>query len=98
MYAIRSYYGMRAEGVRAGASWHALSRHHDPEAKRREFAAWNAGRPRFRKGLALMPVCFGIAFTATLLNQAQALVHVFTDGSVSVTTGAVEMGQGVHVV
>ena len=41
-----------------------------------------------------MPVCFGIAFTKTFLNQGGALVHVYTDGSVSVTTGGVEMGQG----
>ncbi len=43
-----------------------------------------------------MPVCFGISFTSTFLNQAGALVHVYTDGSVSVCTGAVEMGQGVN--
>ncbi len=43
-----------------------------------------------------MPVCFGISFTSTFLNQAAALVHIYTDGSVSVTTGAVEMGQGVN--
>src|SRR5205085_2121271 len=50
----------------------------------------------FKKGLAFMPVCFGISFTKTMMNQARALVHVYTDGSVSVTTGAVEMGQGVN--
>jgi xanthine dehydrogenase large subunit len=44
----------------------------------------------------MMPVCFGISFTSTFLNQAAALVHVYTDGSVSVSTGAVEMGQGVN--
>ncbi len=43
-----------------------------------------------------MPVCFGISFTSTFLNQASALVHVYTDGSVSVSTAAVEMGQGVN--
>ena len=43
-----------------------------------------------------MPVCFGISFTKTLMNQARALVHVYTDGSVGVSTGAVEMGQGVN--
>ncbi|MFB6375793.1 MAG: molybdopterin cofactor-binding domain-containing protein, partial [Bradymonadaceae bacterium] len=41
-----------------------------------------------------MPVCFGISFTKTHLNQASSLVHVYTDGSVSVSTGGVEMGQG----
>ncbi len=43
-----------------------------------------------------MPVCFGISFTNAMLNQAGALVHVYTDGSVSVSTGAIEMGQGVN--
>ena len=43
-----------------------------------------------------MPICFGISFTNTLMNQARALVHVYTDGSVGVSTGAVEMGQGVN--
>ena len=43
-----------------------------------------------------MPICFGISFTKTLMNQARALVHVYTDGSVGVNTGAVEMGQGVN--
>ena len=46
--------------------------------------------------MALMPICFGISFTKTLMNQARALVHVYTDGSVGVSTGAVEMGQGVN--
>ena len=43
-----------------------------------------------------MPICFGISFTKTLMNQARSLVHVYTDGSVGVSTGAVEMGQGVN--
>lgn len=43
-----------------------------------------------------MPICFGISFTKTLMNQARSLVHVYTDGSVGISTGAVEMGQGVN--
>jgi xanthine dehydrogenase large subunit len=43
-----------------------------------------------------MPICFGISFTKTPMNQARSLVHVYTDGSVAVSTGAVEMGQGVN--
>ncbi len=50
----------------------------------------------FKKGVAMMPVCFGISFTKTPMNQARSLVHVYTDGSVAVSTGAVEMGQGVN--
>ncbi|GAA4746470.1 xanthine dehydrogenase molybdopterin binding subunit [Flavisolibacter ginsenosidimutans] len=59
-------------------------------------ADFNSTNKLFRKGLSLMPVCFGISFTKTLMNQARALVHVYTDGSVGVSTGAVEMGQGVN--
>jgi xanthine dehydrogenase large subunit len=43
-----------------------------------------------------MPICFGISFTKTPMNQARSLVHVYLDGSVAVSTGAVEMGQGVN--
>ena len=43
-----------------------------------------------------MPVTFGISFTSTFMNQASALVHIYTDGSISVSTAAVEMGQGVN--
>lgn len=88
-------YGMRAERAKAKACWQALARRCPPERMRHEVEAWNATAGRRRKGLAWVPVCFGISFTATLLNQAEALVHVYADGSVAVTTGAVEMGQGV---
>lgn len=50
----------------------------------------------YKKGIAFMPVCFGISFTNTMMNNARALVHVYTDGSVGISTGAVEMGQGVN--
>lgn len=43
-----------------------------------------------------MPICFGISFTNTPMNHARALVHVYLDGSVGISTGAVEMGQGVN--
>jgi len=44
-----------------------------------------------------VPTKFGIAFTATFLNQAGALVHIYTDGSVLISHGGVEMGQGLHI-
>ena len=44
-----------------------------------------------------MPICFGISFTNTPMNRAGALVHIYTDGSIGVSTGAVEMGQGVNM-
>ncbi len=61
-----------------------------------EIEDFNTSNKIYKKGIALMPVCFGISFTNTLMNQARALVHVYTDGSVVVSTGAVEMGQGVN--
>jgi xanthine dehydrogenase large subunit len=57
---------------------------------------WNSSSPVIKRGLALTPVKFGISFTATLFNQAGALVHVYTDGSVQVNHGGTEMGQGLH--
>lgn len=59
-----------------------------------EIAAYNRGSPILKRGIALTPVKFGISFTATHLNQAGALVHVYTDGSVHLNHGGTEMGQG----
>ncbi|MEY4978672.1 MAG: xanthine dehydrogenase, molybdopterin binding subunit [Pseudomonadota bacterium] len=64
--------------------------------RREQIAAWNAQSPVIKKGIALTPVKFGISFTATLFNQAGALVHVYTDGSVQVNHGGTEMGQGLN--
>ena len=66
-------------------------------AKRREdIRAFNAASPILKKGLALTPVKFGISFTASFLNQAGALVHVYTDGSIHLNHGGTEMGQGLN--
>ncbi len=66
-------------------------------AKRREdIRAFNAKSPILKKGLALTPVKFGISFTASFLNQAGALVHVYTDGSIHLNHGGTEMGQGLN--
>jgi xanthine dehydrogenase large subunit len=65
-------------------------------ARRDEIERWNAKSPVIKRGLALTPVKFGISFTATFFNQAGALVHVYTDGSVQVNHGGTEMGQGLH--
>lgn len=80
----------------AGACWDKASDIYNIENIRKEVAAFNKTNTLHKKGVSLMPVCFGISFTNTMMNQARALVHVYTDGSVSVSTGAVEMGQGVN--
>src|SRR5690606_24240068 len=69
----------------------------DYEERRREIAAFNARSPVVKRGIALTPVKFGISFTATHFNQAGALVHVYTDGSVHLNHGGTEMGQGLHI-
>jgi xanthine dehydrogenase large subunit len=65
-------------------------------ARRDAVRAFNATSPVLKKGLALTPVKFGIAFNVTHFNQAGALVHIYTDGSVLVNHGGTEMGQGIN--
>ncbi len=64
--------------------------------RRRRLTSFNAASPVLKKGLALTPVKFGISFNMVHYNQAGALVHVYTDGSVVVNHGGTEMGQGLH--
>ncbi|MBL8308300.1 MAG: xanthine dehydrogenase molybdopterin binding subunit, partial [Rubrivivax sp.] len=73
-----------------------LERSSDYRARRQGIAAFNATSPVLKKGLALTPLKFGISFNVNHLNQAGALVHVYTDGSVLVNHGGTEMGQGLN--
>ncbi len=68
----------------------------DYRARRAAVAAFNAGSPVLKRGLALTPVKFGISFNVKHFNQAGALVHVYTDGSILVNHGGTEMGQGLN--
>jgi xanthine dehydrogenase large subunit len=69
----------------------------DLEAWRAEIDAFNRTNPILKKGLATMPIKFGISFNRPALNQAGALVNVYTDGSVLLNHGGTEMGQGLFV-
>jgi xanthine dehydrogenase large subunit len=89
-------YGMKAQQGHARRAFAETEKLYDVPGLRSEVDAFNREHRLLKRGLAMMPVCFGISFTSTFLNQAAALVHVYTDGSVSVSTGAVEMGQGVN--
>lgn len=73
-----------------------LEQSSDYRARRAAIAKYNATSPVLKKGLALTPHKFGIAFNVTHLNQAGALVHVYLDGSVLVNHGGTEMGQGLN--
>jgi len=88
-------YGQIAESD-APTTWAQGDEKYDFANLQKEADEFNASSKYFKKGVAMMPVCFGISFTKTPMNQARSLVHVYTDGSVGVSTGAVEMGQGVN--
>jgi xanthine dehydrogenase large subunit len=66
-------------------------------SRRRKVAAFNAANDILKKGIALTPVQFGISFTLVHLNQAGALLNVFTDGSVQINHAGTEMGQGLYI-
>ncbi len=69
----------------------------DYHQRRESIRQYNAHSPILKKGLALTPVKFGISFTASFLNQAGALIHIYTDGSIHLNHGGTEMGQGLNV-
>jgi xanthine dehydrogenase large subunit len=73
-----------------------LEQSSDYAARRKAIADFNANSPILRKGLALSPLKFGISFNLVHFNQAGALVHIYTDGSVLTNHGGTEMGQGLH--
>jgi len=91
-----THYQMKVEDNILQPLLSKLERSASYRRRREAISAWNAQSPVIKRGLALTPVKFGISFTATFFNQAGALVHVFTDGSVQVNHGGTEMGQGLH--
>ncbi|WP_281982196.1 xanthine dehydrogenase molybdopterin binding subunit [Azonexus hydrophilus] len=89
-------YGTLVEDNVAPALVAELERDCAYAARRAAIAKFNAGSPVLKRGIALTPIKFGISFNATHYNQAGALVHVYTDGSVLVSHGGTEMGQGLY--
>ncbi len=74
-----------------------LEQSSDYQNRRQAVLAFNRNNTILKKGIALTPVKFGISFTATWHNQAGALVHVYRDGSIHLSHGGTEMGQGLHI-
>ncbi|ABG40941.1 Xanthine oxidase / xanthine dehydrogenase, molybdenum binding subunit apoprotein [Paraglaciecola sp. T6c] len=89
-------YGMTVEHNLLGDLIARLETSSDYWARREAITQFNKSSPIVKKGLALTPVKFGISFTAKHLNQAGALLHVYTDGSMQINHGGTEMGQGLH--
>ena len=91
-----THYGMQVEGNILQPLIATLALSSNYQQRRQAIANWNQNSAVIKRGIALTPVKFGISFTATLFNQAGALVHVYLDGSVTVNHGGTEMGQGLH--
>jgi xanthine dehydrogenase large subunit len=89
-------YGQKTENCNIIKTWERAEKKYAVTEIRKKVQDFNANNDLYKKGFAFMPICFGISFTNTSMNQASSLVHVYTDGSVSVSTAAVEMGQGVN--
>ncbi|WKD86665.1 Putative xanthine dehydrogenase molybdenum-binding subunit XdhA [Polaribacter huanghezhanensis] len=89
-------YGQIAKKVEAKNTWNSAKKLFNSEALEQEVEDFNKKNKAFKKGIAFMPITFGISFTNTPMNHARALVHIYLDGSIGISTAAVEMGQGVN--
>lgn len=89
-------YGQIATQVEAQSTWLSAKKTFNLEQLENDVRDFNDKNEHFKKGIAVMPIAFGISFTNTPMNHARALVHIYQDGSVGVSTGAVEMGQSVN--
>ena len=87
-------YGQPVTDCIIGALTTKLAADADYQKRRAEIEQWNENNPILRRGIALTPVKFGISFNKTMLNQAGALVHIYTDGTIHLNHGGTEMGQG----
>lgn len=92
----RTHYGMEVEDNIIHRIVDELEISADYQQRRAAIRAFNRNSPWLKKGIALTPVKFGISFTATFYNQAGALLHIYSDGSVQLNHGGMEMGQGLY--
>jgi xanthine dehydrogenase large subunit len=91
-----THYQMKVEDNILSPLLSQLEQSSNYRSEQQQIAAWNKHHAVIKRGIAITPVKFGISFTATLFNQAGALVHVYLDGSVQVNHGGTEMGQGLN--
>lgn len=90
------FYGQTTIRNQASKCWNEAVSRFNFDNHEKEISEFNKNHHLVKKGISLMPIAFGISFTNTFLNQASALMHIYTDGSISISTAAVEMGQGVN--
>ncbi len=92
-----THYGQTISDLRIANIWKSLKTSSDFENRQLKIEKFNSSHPFLRRGMAITPLKFGISFTTTFLNQAGALVLIYSDGSVQVNHGGTEMGQGLHI-
>uniref|UniRef100_A0A6N2L4E9 xanthine dehydrogenase n=1 Tax=Salix viminalis TaxID=40686 RepID=A0A6N2L4E9_SALVM len=90
------HYSQQLQYCTLGQLWNELKLSSDLLRAREDVKQFNLQNRWKKRGVAMVPTKFGISFTTKFMNQAGALVHVYTDGTVLVTHGGVEMGQGLH--
>jgi len=91
-----THYGQIVKNNCLRPLFQTLKKSADYSARRKKINEFNQSNDQFLKGLSLTPVKFGISFTTRFLNQANALVIIHQDGTIQISTGATEMGQGVN--
>ncbi len=91
-----THYGMKIKDNVINELFEELKSKSDYKNRVKKIDNYNKKNKFRKKGIAITPVKFGISFTTIHLNQAGALVHIYTDGSVHMNHGGIEMGQGTH--
>ncbi|XP_014636522.1 PREDICTED: xanthine dehydrogenase/oxidase [Ceratotherium simum simum] len=91
-----THFNQKLEGFTLTRCWDECLASSQYHARKREIDKFNKENCWKKRGLSIVPTKFGISFTLNFLNQAGALIHVYTDGSVLLTHGGTEMGQGLH--
>ena len=91
-----THYGMKIEDNVIHEIFNKLVKKSNYNKRYSQIKKFNSKNKYQKKGIAITPVKFGISFTTIHLNQAGALVHIYTDGSVYLNHGGIEMGQGTH--
>mmetsp|Transcript_4472 Transcript_4472/g.11222 ORF Transcript_4472/g.11222 Transcript_4472/m.11222 type:complete len:1333 (-) Transcript_4472:294-4292(-) len=89
-------YGQLLVDCHTREMWAELKESSEYEVRRTAVDKFNTENKWVKRGLSMVPVKFGMSFTAKFMNQASALVHIYTDGTVLVSHGGTEMGQGLH--
>uniref|UniRef100_A0A8D0HBB7 Xanthine dehydrogenase/oxidase n=1 Tax=Sphenodon punctatus TaxID=8508 RepID=A0A8D0HBB7_SPHPU len=91
-----THFNQKLEGFTVSRCWEECLMNSDYHTRRKHIDEFNKQNRWKKRGIAIIPTKFGISFAVPFLNQAGALVHVYTDGSVLLTHGGTEMGQGLH--